>query len=555
MKSNHLLLHRAIKQDASFEQINAILSQHPSCIDEIDNYRRTPLFLSVQRKQSFEIVQLILQANTRLASKQNYMGEIPLHVTRCTEIAKLLLDIYPEGIYVKTISKRIPLHTALTHQLAHLLLERERDMNIIKHGVMSPMLTLFRRDREGLIPLEKVAISVEFLLRCSGGSSSNCSKSGSSSVCCINKDDSQSANINDELIPKISTQSNNICTCTSFSLNNVTSILWSKLCLLAKAMMIHYYSNSYYNCSNTRGETYDSTVTSIIMTPKQKALPTNTFEQISVKNTSNNNNRKKGYDEPYEKDLLLHDFQMVHAWIALRNIEAVLIGDYTNDIGAKFSRTKGTKLNKNGKNNNNWFFYERILETAMDLYPNQIYQKDSLSRTPLVIAIYLIIGSSSFALSEKEDTLTSPSTTSQNDNHGESDAGNENEQEEGEEEEGEETIISPYDIVNNLLKRSHIPVSMTDQNGRLPLHIISESSTYSVYGKGGMIDIVMAGPKSLEVTDPITGLYPFALAAAKGSICGKKGIIRKNEKHSCDVHDQCLDKIFFLLKESPQLLG
>ncbi len=180
-------------------------------------------------------------------------------------------------------------------------------------------------------------------------------------------------------------------------------------------------------------------------------------------------------------------FQMVHSWIALRD---TMVGGY------------------------DWFFFGLILEVALDLYPQQIQQKDTLGRTPLAIAI-------SSKRSRSEDYGYGFECGRNFDDS------------------------NSFHLINSLLQRSKIPAGIPDRLGRMPLH----TAIRNKLGTHTIKRIALSEPKVLMIKDPQTNLYPFMLAAIESNV---------NEtcaNNACDnlESSQCimLNEIYYLLREAP----
>ena len=406
----HNDLYHAI-QKADLERIKTILSACPKAIHQMygtNNRGYTPLFLAVKNNLSTSIIHHLLLANPKAASIPNSMGEIPLHITRSTETAQLLLQFYPQGIYKQTKAKWLPIHTARTSELTHLFLQQGSSLDSLgkkRCGKNRNELMLFSRDEAGLTPLEKLATSLEFCLSCTG-------------------------------------------TAQYTPLNHVTAILWDKLCLLTKAM-VNYYM--YFQ------------------------------EDVDL---SMRDRDHKG-------------FQMVHSWIGLRDMM----------VGAR-----------------DWVFFGLLLEVALDLYPEQVCQKDALDRTPLLVSLAGRCG----------DADDNDNADCGCDN---SDCGCDN---------SECDEMTSYNTVHLLLQRSQKLAGMPDRNERMPLHIVVRSKR-RLWHKGGIRDIAMAEPTVLTMKDPQTNLYPFMLAASGGeSPSFEMGKSAKGCRR--------LDKIYFLLREAPEVM-
>jgi len=68
-----------------------------------------------------------------------------------------------------------------------------------------------------------------------------------------------------------------------------------------------------------------------------------------------------------------------------------------------------------------------------------------------------------------------------------------------------------------MLERVPILASKVDGAGRLSLHYASASSTASF---DAVVDILKANPEAASVSDPVSGLFPFQLAAANNDDIG-----------------------------------
>lgn len=387
-------LHHAIIQE-DVEGIRDIIREKSFLVYKLEEkWERSPLFLSVKHNLPPDIIQNLLQIYPEAASVPNSMGEIPLHVVRNTNTARLLISCFPGGLYKRTKAKWLPIHTARTADVAKLLLEEGKrlDDQVYHHGKNgSAEVMLFSRDEEGLTPLEKLATSLEFCLS---------------------------------------------CTRQRTPLNHITAILWDKLCLLTKAMVDY--------CM---------------------------YFQEDIDLSTRNKNHTAG-------------FQMVHSWIALRDMMA---------------------------GGHDWFFFELILEVALDLYPRQLHEKDALGRTPLIIAINYRSSSSEEYFDERHF-------------------------------DGHETSSS-HGLVYSLLQRSKAEAATSDGRGRMPLHLAIRNDL----GIQSIKLIAMSAPKILMIRDPITNLYPFMLASIESGADGVNGDGNKNHRSRRGM----LNKIYYLLREAP----
>lgn len=96
-------------------------------------------------------------------------------------------------------------------------------------------------------------------------------------------------------------------------------------------------------------------------------------------------------------------------------------------------------------------------------------------------------------------------------------------------------------IVRSVLHHSPVQAEVPDLNGRLAIHHAMENGCpcYDL--------VVCAAPSTLEIKDPITGLFPFHIAA-----CSQKFPADILEHKHTSTYQ--LSSIFELLRESPQLL-
>lgn len=94
------------------------------------------------------------------------------------------------------------------------------------------------------------------------------------------------------------------------------------------------------------------------------------------------------------------------------------------------------------------------------------------------------------------------------------------------------------------------------KDGRLPLHLASDPTTLQVLEKNTryelVYDIWKAYPEAASVTDPLTSLPPFALAARQG---GKKPSLAERIEMNLPNVDDSISSSFFLLRQYPEILS
>ena len=91
---------------------------------------------------------------------------------------------------------------------------------------------------------------------------------------------------------------------------------------------------------------------------------------------------------------------------------------------------------------------------------------------------------------------------------------------------------APEQILNAMTRFPHA-VFLRDENNRLPIHIALESG---MQWSAGLVSLMNATISNLKEKDPVTGLYPFALAAMEPS-CDLRTIIHLLKLYP--GHPQC----------------
>jgi ankyrin repeat protein len=112
------LLFKAIKNEASIEEVKRILEEHPEAVTVKNNVGYLPLHFALRCKASHEIVEMLFNANPEATKAQdNYFGSLPLHLPLyykySKDIIKMLYEANPEATKVQDNDGCLPLQYAL----------------------------------------------------------------------------------------------------------------------------------------------------------------------------------------------------------------------------------------------------------------------------------------------------------------------------------------------------------------------------------------------------------------------------------------------------------
>ncbi|CAB9499467.1 expressed unknown protein [Seminavis robusta] len=100
----------AIERDAPPFVIQAFLQSYPPAARVVQKIGLTPLHLAVARGAHNHVVQYLLGAWPEAASYKMSDGCVPLHFARNVETARLLIEAYPEALWVANKAAYLPIH-------------------------------------------------------------------------------------------------------------------------------------------------------------------------------------------------------------------------------------------------------------------------------------------------------------------------------------------------------------------------------------------------------------------------------------------------------------
>jgi len=152
-------LHAVCVKKPPVAVISAIIracGRHGESILERDKHGRTPLAIAISSNASLEVIALLLRNCPRAAAVSDHAGLLPLHLAcSCYDggkvtLARLLLEVYPEGAVRESNDGRTALHVAIkaveSLDLIHVIVSASPKSFIMEGCGLNPLFIALRRN-------------------------------------------------------------------------------------------------------------------------------------------------------------------------------------------------------------------------------------------------------------------------------------------------------------------------------------------------------------------------------------------------------------------------
>jgi ankyrin repeat protein len=110
-------LFEAIKNHATYEQVNKIVQKYPKAVKGKDNDGRLPLHYALEMNASYDIIKMLYEANLEATKVQDKDGYLPLHYAlwyiASYDIIEMIIEANPEATKVQDKYGSLPLHYAI----------------------------------------------------------------------------------------------------------------------------------------------------------------------------------------------------------------------------------------------------------------------------------------------------------------------------------------------------------------------------------------------------------------------------------------------------------